>query len=207
MRWENPCFRSAPEPSSEPLPSMKISIADALRALSVKSTLQREAAIVLKSRYIPELGSRLTNSFLIQYLQTANMEGLNLVEESESVLSCNSNISTILLSDYRLLSTMAVFLEKVIEDEMYFEHGELYDVMETVQDKLYDLLCDLHTTIYTVVNGSIESHVGRDAMNEELRSLSEVRANRFYRDYTIINKNIQFLDHLSEKYQKLSTTQ
>lgn len=203
-RWETPCSRD----TSDSLPPMVIPVEQALRAMSVKSTLQKDSAIVLKKNYIPVLGRRLTNSFLITNLETADMEGLNLVEESDNMQTAckNNNISTILLNEYRLLSTLAVFLEKVLEDEVYFEHSELYDLMAPVQDKLYELMCDLHTTLYTILHVTIENHVTRDVMNTDLRSLSEDRSSRYYRDYVIYSKNIQYLNHLSAKFLNLTTS-
>lgn len=187
---------------------MAITVEQALREMSVKSTLQKEAAILLKKNYIPTIGRRLTNSFLITNLETADMEGLNLVEESDNMQTAckNNNISTILLNEYRLLSTLAVFLEKVVEDEVYFEHSELYDIMVPVQNNLYQLMCDLHTTLYTVLHVTIENHVTRDVMNTDLRSLSEDRSSRYYRDYVIYSKDIQYLNHLSAKFLNLTTT-
>lgn len=47
-RWETPCSRD----TSDSLPPMVIPVEQALRAMSVKSTLQKDAAIVLKKNYV-----------------------------------------------------------------------------------------------------------------------------------------------------------
>ncbi|XP_048744408.1 uncharacterized protein LOC125657709 isoform X2 [Ostrea edulis] len=203
MRWENPCFQHT-RTSSISLPPADIPLKDALQQLYRKANLQKEVAQVLMKRYIPTQGSRITNGFLIEYLKTANMEGLEFVEESSQSANCGNNISASLLNDYKHLSTLAVFLEKMVEDEMYFEHAELYDFMAPVQEKLYELMCDMHTTIYTVVNATISNHVTRDVMIDDLRGMSNERSSRFYRDYTIVNKDIEFLSQFSQKYLNIS---
>lgn len=60
-RWETPCSRG-PSLTSDTLPPMAITVEQALREMSVKSTLQKEAAIVLKKNYVC--------LFFIPYLQT-----------------------------------------------------------------------------------------------------------------------------------------
>lgn len=47
-RWETPCSRD----TSDSLPPMVIPVEQALRAMSVKSTLQKDAVIVLKKNYV-----------------------------------------------------------------------------------------------------------------------------------------------------------
>lgn len=52
---------------------------------------------------IPTQGSRITNGFLIEYLKTANMEGLEFVEESSQSANCGNNVSSLNLQNGWLL--------------------------------------------------------------------------------------------------------
>ncbi|XP_062588255.1 uncharacterized protein LOC134249916 [Saccostrea cucullata] len=200
FRWENPCLLQV-QTDTQSLQPAVIPLKVALQQIYQKANLQRDAAITLRKHYIPTLGERITNPFLIKYLESAEMDELDLIEESTH---CENNITVTLLEDYRRLSFLAVFLEKVVEDEVFYEHGELYDNMKPVQDYLYQLMCDMHTTIYTVVNGAITNHVTREVMSDELRNLSDDRASRYYRDYTIVSKDIEFLSQFSDKYLNIT---
>ena len=105
-----------------------------------------------------------------------------------------------MLSDYHQLSVMAVYWEKMILDEIWFESGEYESIMRNAENKIYQILCTQYTTIHRVLQSSIDSYVERSVMPDDYRDLSN-RSERFARGYIIARDTTRILKFIAEKYE------
>ena len=107
----------------------------------------------------------------------------------------------ILLSDYRQVSILAVYWEKMIQDEVSHENSDYKSVMETADNKLYQILC----TQYTGLNKSVGQFVERSVMPGKYRTFnsSKGKTHRFVRDYVIARDTTQILKYMESRYVHL----
>ena len=110
----------------------------------------------------------------------------------------------VLLSDYRQVSIMAVYWEKMIEDEVFHENSEHKTVMEDAENKLYQILC----TQYTGLKQSVGQFVEPSVMPDKYRYFTSNRGktNRFMRDYVIARDTMQILKSMESRYVHLRSS-
>ena len=99
------------------------------------------------------------------------------------------------MSDYRRVSIMAVYWEKMIQDEEVFEHGVYERNMTNAENKLYSILC----TLYTGLNQDVGPFVQRSAMSDVNRIVDD-RTKRNVRDFVIARDTASILDSMSREY-------
>ena len=95
---------------------------------------------------------------------------------------------------------MAVYWEKMIQDEAYHEYREYETVMTTAESKLYQVLC----TKYTGVHQYIDSFVERSVMHGNYRDVN-TRTMRSIRDFVIARDTTKIFDTLTRKYAYILT--
>ena len=108
-------------------------------------------------------------------------------------------VTEVILGDYHQLSVMAVYWEKMIQDEVQYEYGEYENDMRTAENKLYQIMCTMYTAIYNVLHSSIDSYVQRSVMLDEYRNIMN-RSARHIRDYIIARDTTRILDFIARKY-------
>ena len=99
---------------------------------------------------------------------------------------------------------MAVYWEKMIEDEVSHENSEHKTVMEDAENKLYQILC----TQYTGLNKSVGQFVERSVMPDKYRNSnsSQGKTRRFMRDYVIARDTMQILKSMESRYVHLRSS-
>ena len=79
-----------------------------------------------------------------------------------------------LISDFRQVSIMAVYWEKMVQDEAFHEYREYETVMTTAENKLYQVLCTQYTGVHQYIDSFVERSVmhgnNRDANSRTIRS-------------------------------------
>ncbi|XP_041370895.1 uncharacterized protein LOC121384532 [Gigantopelta aegis] len=137
---------------------------------------------------------------IAQYLEKVHLNGQPLPGH---VMDWNNKNETgdVLITDFINLSTVLVFLEQILVDDLEHENSSSQTEMKTLENKLFSILCQTETILQTL-GLKVPSHVTRDVMDNALRDVKNT-ADRRKRDYTMAKDAVHLMKANEDNHIKM----
>ncbi|CAH1772492.1 unnamed protein product, partial [Owenia fusiformis] len=169
LPWADPCGDSLAAVTEDPWDGVPtpspVPISETMKVLGNLSVRVKDSTQHMMSLYVSK---RFMDPTYPENLEGFNLAGMpNVITSAENIAFYSSKpVSESLVDAYRNLSLAAVHMEQVRLDEITKEYGEFKTEVETIEKKLYSLMCniDLELRHQEVVLGR---HVTRDVMSVE----------------------------------------
>ncbi|CAC5419007.1 unnamed protein product [Mytilus coruscus] len=193
-RWKHPCGSSTLRP---PLPPQSEIISD----LIIRLREADDIASNLRNKYANE---RIIIKAIRSRLDKMHLDGFRVEDVQEKNVSLTiENVTVTLLESYTQLSTAAIFLGQIKNNEKIYDHGAFSANIIDIENKLYDVLCHVHMAI-DQSGAVIEKYQSRDIMSIELPIMD--RRYRYSCDYVIIKDIVLTFKSLLVSYEAIKAT-
>ncbi|XP_063412529.1 uncharacterized protein LOC134695241 [Mytilus trossulus] len=190
-RWRHPCGSSTLRP---PLPPQPEIISDLIVRL-------READDIATNLRIKYANERIIVQAIRRRLDRVHLDGFKVEHMPEKNASLVfKNVTVTFLESYAQLSTAAVFLEQIKNNENVHDHGAFSADIIDIENKLYDVLCHVQMAIVQS-DAVIEKYQSRDIMSNQ--SPITDRRYRYSCDYIIIKDVVLTLKSLLVSYEAM----
>ncbi|XP_056004780.1 uncharacterized protein LOC125657706 isoform X2 [Ostrea edulis] len=206
--WRSPC--TGPEAASQDIPDFNFpdftpptpSLPRTISELVFQMKETRDKVQELKHNYT-ELRVHqgdCENNLEAPYLRLDGFPSTPAFRGAMRMIS-EMNLTDILLTDYRKLSVVMIFVEQVRWDEEVYERDQFTPILNNIFQGLKSILCVLSNAL-TTQGSKVTDFVNRThSMNQRYRTMS--RTDNHDRDYIIMRESFKLFGNMILKYTAL----